>query len=55
MIGVDNMKKLIEISIKIIVILVIMQNIFIPRSQAGFWDEIFEAGDNFIEEGKSQR
>lgn len=49
------MKKLIEISFKIIVILVIMQNIFIPKSQAGFWDEIFEAGDNFIEEGKFQR
>ena len=55
MIGVDNVKKFVEISLKIVIILVIMQNIFIPKSQAGFWDEIFEAGDQFIEDGKSQR
>lgn len=47
------MKKISKIAIKIIMILLVVQLIYMPVSQASFWGEIFDAGDNFLNEGKN--
>lgn len=47
------MKKISQIAIKIIMILLVVQLIYMPVSQASFWGEIFDAGDNFLNEGKN--
>ena len=47
-------KKLLKIIIKIILISIIIQTINIPNVNAITLDDIFAAGDNFINEGKTQ-
>lgn len=47
-------KKLLKIIIKIILISIIIQTISIPNVNAITLDDIFAAGDNFINEGKIQ-
>lgn len=47
-------KKLLKIIIKIILISIIIQTISIPNVNAITLDDIFAAGDNFINEGKTQ-
>ena len=46
------MKKISQIVIKIIMILFILQILYMPVSQASFWGDIVEAGDNFLNDGK---
>lgn len=48
------MKKCIQIVIKIIISLLIVQFTFYPTSQASFWDEIINLGDSFIDIGKEK-
>lgn len=51
------MKKVSQIIVKILLILMIFQIAFIqtPKSQAtGFIDDIISSGDNFVNEGKAQ-
>ena len=46
------MKKISQLAIKIIMILFILQILYMPISQASFWGDIVEAGDNFLSDGK---
>lgn len=46
------MIKISQIIIKILIIILIMQFILIPVSNASSWGEIFNAGDQFLEDGK---
>ena len=46
------MKKISQLVIKIIMILFILQILYMPISQASFWGDIVEAGDNFLSDGK---
>lgn len=45
-------KKISYSLIKILTILIILQFVLIPVSHAGFWEDIFYAGDNFLADGK---
>ncbi len=47
------MKKISQIAIKVVMILLIVQIFYMPVSQASFWGDIFDAGDNFLNEGKN--
>lgn len=50
------MKEISQIIIKILIILIIFQIVFIPKTQAaGFIDSIISTGDNFVNEGKEQK
>lgn len=46
-------KKVANISKKIILIMIIFQFAFIPISNAAFWDDVITAGDNFISVGEA--
>ena len=46
-------KKVANISKKIILIMIIFQVAFIPISNAAFWDDVITAGDNFISVGEA--
>jgi len=48
------MKKVCGMVLKILIILFIIQIVRIPTSQASFWGDIFEMGDEFLNEAKSQ-
>lgn len=48
------MKKISRGILKILISLIIIQFTYIPISQASFWGEIFETGDNFVEQGKNE-
>lgn len=39
---------------KIIVLIIILQISFIPISNAGFWDDVKNSGDAFINDGQNQ-
>lgn len=47
------MKKISQIAIKIVMIVFVIQVFYMPASQASFWDDIFDIGDNFLNEGKN--
>lgn len=47
------MKKISQLAIKIIMIVLIVQVLYMPASQASFWGDIFTAGDNFLNEGRA--
>lgn len=47
------MKKISQIAIKIVMIVFILQVLYMPVSQASFWSDIFDAGDNFLNEGRN--
>lgn len=49
------MKQISRTVIKIFLIIIIMNLIFIPISEASFWGEIFDQGDKFLDEGKNQK
>ena len=55
-IGVDVMINISKITIKILFMLLIMQFIYMPVSQAvsTSWGDIFESGDEFLELGKEE-
>ena len=38
---------------KVIIIVIIFQNLFIPISNAAFWDDVIKSGDDFIKDGAS--
>ena len=44
-----------NVILKIIVIMIIFQTTFVPISKASFLDDIFEKGDEFVEEGKNNQ
>lgn len=44
----ENMMK------KVIIVLIIFQILFIPISNAGFWDDVKSSGEIFIKNGKDQ-
>ena len=46
--------KMVGYIFKIIIIIMIFQFMFIPISNAGFWDEIKESADSFVENGKDK-
>ena len=47
--------KFIRIIAKIVIILVLLQMFSMPKSNAASdWDNIFQSGENFIKEGKSE-
>ena len=46
-------KKIGTISKKIIIIMIIFQTIFIPISNAAFWEDIIDTGGNFISTGNN--
>ena len=46
-------KKVANISKKIILIMIIFQVAFIPISNAAIWDDVITAGDNFISVGEA--
>jgi len=47
------MKKISRVILKIIIILLVVQLTSVPTvCHAGFWDDIFSAGDNFLKDGK---
>ena len=48
------MKIISQNILKILLIIVIMQFMMVPTSQASFWGDIFDTGDNFIQDGKNQ-
>ena len=48
------MKQISLTIIKVLLIILIINLIFIPTSEASFWGDIFNQGDIFIEDGKSQ-
>lgn len=48
------MEKTCRIILKIIIILIIIQLIHMPTSQASFWGDIFKSGDEFLNDGKNQ-
>lgn len=48
------MKKCIRPIIKIIFVIVLIQIIFSPTSQANWWDDIFNKGEEFINTGKEE-
>ena len=48
------MKQISLTIIKVLLIILIMNLIFMPKSEASAWGEIFEEGDKFLEEGKKQ-
>ena len=48
------MKNVITIVSKILIILIFLQLIYMPMAQASFWGDIFQAGDEFLENGSSQ-
>ncbi len=47
------MKKLAQTIVKIFLIILLFQTITIPKSNASFWGDIFSAGDNFLNQGKT--
>lgn len=47
------MKKISQIIIKILLILLIIQFIYAPTCHASFWGDIFDLGKIFLEEGKA--
>ena len=47
------MKKISQIAIKIVMIVFVIQVFYMPASQASFWGDIFDVGDNFLNEGKN--
>lgn len=50
------MKRTINIIIKVIILLLIIEMTFIPISNAAnYWDEIFSKGNEFLEEGQQQQ
>ena len=51
MILVKKVKNMIK---KIIILIIIFQISFIPISNAGFWDDVKNSGDAFINNGQSQ-
>ena len=48
------LKKYKGIIIKIIVVLMIFQNLVVPISNAAFWDDVIDAGDDFIKSGSKE-
>ena len=48
------MRQISQTIIKILIIIIIMNLVFIPKSEASFWGEIFSQGDQFLEDGKNQ-
>lgn len=46
-------KKVADISKKIILIMIIFQVAFMPISNATFWDKVIETGDKFISDGEA--
>ena len=47
------MKKISQVILKILVIILLIQFTSVPLCHAGFWGDIFQAGDSFLEEGKN--
>lgn len=47
-------KKYESIIKKIIIVIIIFQNLFIPISNAAFWDDVIDSGDDFINKGTSE-
>ena len=47
-------KQISHTIIKILLIIIIINFAFIPTSEASFWGDIFQQGDDFIADGKSQ-
>ena len=47
------MKKISQTVVKIFLIILLFQTITIPKSNASFWGDIFSAGDNFLNQGKT--
>lgn len=45
--------KMVGYIFKIIIIIMIFQFMFIPISNAGFWDDIKDSADSFVENGKN--
>ena len=48
------MKQISQTIVKVLLIILIINLIFIPTSEASFWGDIFNQGDDFIEDGKNQ-
>lgn len=48
------MKQISRTIIKILLTIIIMNFVFTPISEASFWGDIFQKGDEFLEEGKNQ-
>lgn len=46
------MKRISQVIIKICVIILLFQFMYIPLSYASFWGDIFKSGDEFLNEGK---
>ena len=46
--------KVLKVMIKIILLMLIIQTIYISKTEALSLDEIFKTGDNFINEGKTE-
>lgn len=46
------MKRISQIIIKIFIIVLLIQLMYVPVCHAGFWGDIFKAGDEFLEQGK---
>ena len=49
------MKKVIELLIKILIILILSQMINIPNVNAGYLDDVINDGDKFINDGREGR
>ena len=47
--------KVLKVIIKIILLMLIIQTIYTSKTEALSLDGIFDAGDNFIKEGKTER
>jgi len=45
-------KNVVSISKKIIIVIIIFQIMFMPISNAAFWDNIINTGENFIKDGQ---
>lgn len=48
------MKQISRTIMKILLIIIIINLVFTPISEASFWGDIFQKGDEFLEEGKNQ-
>ena len=48
------MKHISLVLIKILMIIIIMNLIFLPISEASFWGDIFSEGDEFLKNGEDQ-
>lgn len=46
------MKRISQIIIKICIIILLIQFMYVPTCHAGFWGDIFKSGDEFLNEGK---